>query len=222
MLFDKHLSGLTKKLSRKNLYEFISEELSKIPTGAIILNIGSGGEIGHLLKQHSINQKFEVVSLDIDSHRQPDIIGDICISMFKDESFDFIIILEVLEHVHDPRLALENIRESLKNGGKLIMSTPFMLPMHDRPHDYFRYTRHGLELLLKKYHNVEIRERNTYLEAIDVIWVRLWQTNERSAKLLCYLIIPLIYFIKKPITDVLNLIIKTDAMTTGYITTAIK
>jgi SAM-dependent methyltransferase len=220
--FSDYLQLWTKKLSRKNLYEYTSEILLGIPEGARVLNVGSGGQIESLLMKHARNQKFEVISLDIDPKRHPDIVGDICNVNFNDKSFDYVVMCEVLEHVHSPHVAIENIHQMLKTGGGVIMSTPFMLPMHDRPYDYFRYTRYGLELLLKKFQDVKIRERNSYFEAIDVLWVRLWQTNVSSAKILCYFIIPWIYIIKKPATWLLTAGIKTDAMTTGYVVTARK
>jgi hypothetical protein len=36
----------------------------------------------------------------------------------------------------------------LRPGGSLVITVPFMARLHEEPHDYFRYTRHGLRLLL--------------------------------------------------------------------------
>ena len=123
---------------------------------------------------------FRVVRFDIDESRGPDIIGDICSYNFDAREFDVVVMSEVLEHLHSPHLGLANIYGILKQGGTLILSTPFILPMHDRPHDYFRFTRYGLEFLLNDFRRVQIEERNSYFEAIDVLWVRLLQTNVPS------------------------------------------
>ena len=48
----KLLHYLSKKISRKNLYKFINNELNK-QSGINCLNIGSGGPIEELLKKKS-------------------------------------------------------------------------------------------------------------------------------------------------------------------------
>jgi hypothetical protein len=35
----------------------------------------------------------------------------------------------------------------LKPGQYLVLSAPFYWPLHEEPHDYFRFTRHGLKSL---------------------------------------------------------------------------
>jgi hypothetical protein len=38
----------------------------------------------------------------------------------------------------------------LAPGGKLILTVPFIWHIHEEPRDFFRYSRYGLEYLLKK------------------------------------------------------------------------
>jgi SAM-dependent methyltransferase len=218
----ERLLKMSKVLSRKGLYEFLSKEYAAIPQGADVLSIGAGGEIDQLLQEFAKRIGFRVVSFDIDESRGPDIIGDICSYNFDRTQFDVVVMSEVLEHLHSPHLGLKNIHGILKKGGTLILSTPFILPMHDRPHDYFRFTRYGLEFLLKDFRRVQVEERNSYFEAIDVLWVRLLQTNSRPSRLLCLVIIPLIFYLKRPLTALLTRLISTDAMTTGYVVTAVR
>jgi SAM-dependent methyltransferase len=218
----ERLLKMSKVLSRKGLYEFLSKEYAAIPQGADVLSIGAGGEIDQLLQEFAKRIGFRVVSFDIDESRGPDIIGDICSYNFDRTQFDVVVMSEVLEHLHSPHLGLKNIHGILKKGGTLILSTPFILPMHDRPHDYFRFTRYGLEFLLKDFRRVQVEERNSYFEAIDVLWVRLLQTNSRPSRLLCLVIIPLIFYLKRPLTALLTRLIRTDAMTTGYVVTAVR
>ena len=37
----------------------------------------------------------------------------------------------------------------LKDDGRLILSAPFQFRLHEQPHDYFRYSPHGLRTLCK-------------------------------------------------------------------------
>lgn len=43
---------------------------------------------------------------------------------FEDETFDVVVVAEVLEHLADPAGALENVRRVLKQGGRLVGSVP--------------------------------------------------------------------------------------------------
>jgi len=68
---------------------------------------------------------------------------------FRPESFDSVICSEVLEHVPDPGLLLREVRRVLRPGGHLVLTTPQTWGLHEEPHDYFRYTRYGLEILAR-------------------------------------------------------------------------
>lgn len=62
---------------------------------------------------------------------------------------DLVLLIEVLEHLKEPGYVLKEICRILKPGGKLILTTPLVWPIHEAPNDYFRYTNYGLEYLLK-------------------------------------------------------------------------
>jgi SAM-dependent methyltransferase len=63
---------------------------------------------------------------------------------FRTASIDTVVLLEVLEHVDEPRQTLSSISRVLKSGGHLLLTMPFLYPIHDAPHDYQRYTLFGL------------------------------------------------------------------------------
>jgi len=65
------------------------------------------------------------------------------------ERFDCAICLEVLEHVSNPFVAVGEIGKVLKPGGRLILSVPHLSRIHEAPHDYFRYTRYGIQSILE-------------------------------------------------------------------------
>ena len=63
---------------------------------------------------------------------------------FADESFDTILLSDVLEHIPTPdRLWLEMGR-LLKPGGKVLLNVPFFYYLHEEPYDFFRYTKYAL------------------------------------------------------------------------------
>ncbi|MCX7020459.1 MAG: class I SAM-dependent methyltransferase [Candidatus Sumerlaeota bacterium] len=68
---------------------------------------------------------------------------------FCSESFDFVLCTEVLEHLPDPLLCVREISRVLKQGGRVIFSTPFMYRIHESPYDFYRYTCYSYEKLSK-------------------------------------------------------------------------
>jgi SAM-dependent methyltransferase len=212
---------LSKLISRKGLYEFLGREFANIPAGREVLTVGAGGEVGALLSEHARRNGFGVTSFDIDSRYAPDILGDICAHDFEGRTFDVIVLSEVLEHVHSPHLAIANIRAALSEGGRLILTVPFLFPIHERPHDYYRYTRYGLEYLLREFSEVSIGERNTWAEAINALAPRMVVDKNRGARTLAPLFV-LAAFVKLPFVLLLGRLVRTDLMTTGYVVTASK
>lgn len=90
---------------------------------------------------------------------KPDVFGDAASLPFADNSMDTVVLLEVLEHVRHPEKTLSEIERVLKPGGILLLSMPFLYPVHDAPYDFQRYTCHGLAR--------EIEVAGMYLEQID-------------------------------------------------------
>jgi SAM-dependent methyltransferase len=212
---------LSKLISRKGLYEFLGREFANVAAGREVLTVGAGGEVGALLAEHARRNGFCVTSFDIDERRAPDILGDICAHDFSGRTFDVIVLSEVLEHVHSPHLAISNIRAALREGGRLILTVPFIFPIHERPHDYYRYTRYGLEFLLREFTDVRIGERNSWAEAINALAPRMVVDRSRSARLVAPLFVAAA-FLKLPFVVLLGRLVRTDLMTTGYVVTASK
>lgn len=75
---------------------------------------------------------------------RPSVFADASRLPFLDESMDTIVMLEVLEHLRSPNEAMREIARVLRPGGRLLLSMPFLYPIHDAPYDYQRLTRHGL------------------------------------------------------------------------------
>lgn len=75
---------------------------------------------------------------------RPDLFADASQLPLADASVDTVVILEVMEHLRRPREALQEIVRVLRPNGRLLLSMPFLYPIHDAPHDYQRLTMHGL------------------------------------------------------------------------------
>jgi SAM-dependent methyltransferase len=68
---------------------------------------------------------------------------------FSDDSFETVLLSDVLEHVVDPARLMAEIARVLAPGGKLILTVPFYYWVHEAPHDYHRFTRFALEKLAR-------------------------------------------------------------------------
>ncbi len=65
-----------------------------------------------------------------------------------DQVADTVISISVLEHLYSPMVMLGEAYRILRPGGALLLQVPFMWHIHEEPHDYFRFTRYGLERML--------------------------------------------------------------------------
>jgi SAM-dependent methyltransferase len=66
---------------------------------------------------------------------------------FDDESFDVVLCTEVLEHCPDPPAVMEEVSRVLTPEGRAFVTTPFLVPLHEMPYDYYRYTPSALQTL---------------------------------------------------------------------------
>lgn len=66
---------------------------------------------------------------------------------FDDESFDTIILSDVLEHIPNPEDLWREMARILRPQGTLILNVPFFYWIHAHPYDFHRYTRFALERL---------------------------------------------------------------------------
>ncbi len=123
-------------------------EIMKYINGKCI-DIGAGDMPLKSLIEKQANQYD---TLDVEK-RAPNLtfLSDICnMNMIKNETYDSAICLQVLEHVSDPFKAMREINRILKKGSILVCSVPHLSRLHEEPHDYYRYTKYGLEYLFKK------------------------------------------------------------------------
>lgn len=74
--------------------------------------------------------------------------------------FSGVLCSEVLEHVARPWVALPKLAEVIRPGGWMVVTTLTSFPLHGFPDDFYRYTRSGLELLLRDAGLVDVASEN--------------------------------------------------------------
>jgi SAM-dependent methyltransferase len=80
----------------------------------------------------------------------PDVFYDGLNLPFEDAGFDTVLNVQVLEHTPEPQRLLEEMSRVLRPGGLMILNAPFSFRLHEEPHDYFRYTPHGLRAMCER------------------------------------------------------------------------
>ena len=73
---------------------------------------------------------------------------DVCAPPENLDPHDVVICEQVLEHVPDPWRAARTLHDLCRPGGQVIISTPFLIPVHGPP-DFWRFTQTGIRLVLE-------------------------------------------------------------------------
>lgn len=123
----------------------VETKLKKFAKGDL-LDAGAG-----TLTYRPLAKKYAKTYTSIDfkqTHPELDYVADIQQMPLEDASFDTVLCVEVLEHVPYPAKALSEIFRVLRPGGHLILTVPHLGYLHNEPHDYYRYTKYGLKVLL--------------------------------------------------------------------------
>lgn len=165
---------LTSKITRKHLDAF----LKRHKTDSKILDLGSSRAP---YKKYFPNS----VTVDIDESTKPDIVADAHnMHMLHDGEFETILCTEMLEHLCNPFKGIEEMARVLRTGGKLILTTRFIYPIHESPHDYFRFTKYGLQKLLEPYFmEIQIEEEAGTIETLAILVQRIgFQTETLGMK----------------------------------------
>jgi SAM-dependent methyltransferase len=160
-LFRRVGRALSGKLTRITLDRFIAAHATDRRT----LDIGAqNGPYGALFPRR--------VGLDIRPGAGVRIIGDAQALGIRDAAFETVLCTEVLEHLPEPQRAIDEIFRVLEPGGELLLTTRFLFPIHDAPHDYFRFTKYGLRHLLRRFEIVELREETDTVGTLAVLLQR--------------------------------------------------
>ena len=129
--------------SKKDNLKFLQNR--NIDKFALGLDIGAGDQLFQ-----SILKLENLISIDFTNYSGINIIHDLNLDIpFASESFEFILMTNVLEHLYDDRVIAEANR-LLKKGSRLYITVPFLLDVHQKPYDYHRYTYLYLEKKLEK------------------------------------------------------------------------
>ncbi len=137
---------------------FIQRLSKETVAGRKMLDVGAGQSQYKPYFQH-----LEYVSQDLGigdetwDFSKIDIISEIYSIPVSDQSFDYILCTQVMEHLKYPHEAFKEFSRILKPGGQLFVTCPLTWKEHQKPHDFFRYTQFSLKFLAEE-NNFEVVE----------------------------------------------------------------
>ncbi len=180
--------NLRAKIARRKLDEKVAPHASEVKT----LEVGAYGK-------SSYGRFFpNRIGLDVRPGVGVDIVGSVYELPFEDESFDIVLCMVVMEHLEDPQSAIAEMKRVLKPNGKILVSVPFLFPIHDSPGDYWRFTKYGFKILFKDWDIVELSAETNFNETFAVLLQRVgYQSKFRFNAVAKVLIFSLAWLLTK-------------------------
>jgi SAM-dependent methyltransferase len=152
---------LTLRLLRHAIEHFATQV---IPNGTL-LDLGCGDAPYTPLFDEGINY----VSVDRGKRYPIRVVADITTMLpFIDETFDAVLCTQVLEHISNPEMVVNEIYRVLKPQGIGFISVPFAWEIHQYPEDCHRFTPDELKSLFREFSHCEVEP----LEPSDLAWIQ--------------------------------------------------
>lgn len=123
---------------RRKSLDRLQERFGHLYRG-VVLDMG-GRDRGRFEKPRDRVDQW--IFADINEDHRPDMVLDVSDMQGKvgDRSVDVVNAMELFEHVERIDRGLEECRRVLKEDGRLLVSVPFLYPVHADPFDFQRWT----------------------------------------------------------------------------------
>lgn len=199
--------ALSKQMSRHKIDDFLERELGGVR--GTVLDLGAG------LRPFAELIPGRTIAMDYRARPDLDVIGDAHRLPFADESVDAIVCTEVFEHLLDPPAAALEMIRILKPGGRLVLTTRFCFPLHDRPADYWRFTSYTLARLFAPLSPTVVPQHTAY-QTLLVLLVRIVMEPTRLNRLLSPPVLALCAILWS-LDPLMSRLLPSDALTSGYL-----
>ena len=112
-----------------------------VQPGTQLLDVGCGEQP---LRDEVEDRGGRYLGIDLDGNagRRDQVVGSVLALPLRTGRFDVVLCSEVLEHVADTRSALREIARVTRAGGRVVLTLPFVYPLHEEPYDFVRLTPH--------------------------------------------------------------------------------
>jgi SAM-dependent methyltransferase len=160
----------------RSLQAFLQRILPRyVRAGVAVVDIGCGEQpLRSVVEKHG--GRYTGVDVTQNLRGTVDVIADINSVPLSADSYDVVLCTEVLEHLPDTLSAFGEMKRLCRPGGVIVVTTPFMYPLHEEPYDFVRLTPYmirrcaaesGLDI-------VELTTGGDELQVAATVWCNLW------------------------------------------------
>lgn len=203
------------------LDKYLSKNINLMTGDVIDIGGKKGNKRGDFRPPLPQVKSWQYVNLDKSTN------PDFCCSAERipipDDAFDTALLCEVIEHLEKPEKVLREAFRILKSRGVLIISAPFLFPVHADPYDFQRWTDTKIRFELESlgFSDVKINLMGgTGAVIYDLLLITFMNVQNRYCKSLGLLGLKL----TRPVFTVLDKALKSTEriITTGYFVIAKK
>ena len=156
-----HRDNLDIYYARTSIFRAVDDAAKQMQGSLLDIGCGKMPYRDHIMASSKLSSYVGLdidMALHYDARVKPDFFWDGKRMPFEDNRFDCAMATEVLEHCPDPLIVMNETYRVLKPGGFIFCTIPFLWPLHEVPHDEFRYTPFALRRLLLEagYERIEI------------------------------------------------------------------
>lgn len=145
--------GFTRKKMNVIFQKYFNKEM-------VVYDIGCGKKPFISIIEPCVKQ---YIGVDLENgffdKKYVDVVGTAYAVPVDSAQADVVLSTQVFEHLERPVDGLKETNRILKDKGLFILSFPLLYPIHAQPRDFYRYTKFGMEYLLKE-NGFEIIEKH--------------------------------------------------------------
>lgn len=152
-------------LNHRLIREFLLACASRYVHG-VMVDVGCGVKPYSSVFAANVTQHIGVdLAESVHGVAMVDVIGTAYDTTLADSICDVVLCTEVLEHLERPADAIREMNRILRPGGTVILTVPFIWPVHEAPRDFYRYSEFGLRYLFEDggFEIVELRPLTGYI-----------------------------------------------------------
>lgn len=192
-------------------------------TGAVL---DLGGECGSEYI-NLISGVYTVTKVNLSKEVGCDVVHDLEVAPlpFESNSFDAVVLNNTLEHIFHARELLSEAVRIAKPGGSVIVTVPFLFPIHPSPHDYWRFTEEALRQMFKDCGVQQIKITPLGVGVFTVCFNFIERVLPRPLRFLSYFVRPIATFFDWLLFEVVHTnksFIRKDYHSVGYFVVGIK
>ena len=158
---------------RKANYAFFKKHLEPIPRAAALVDLGAGP-----VQFSDLFFQFAYTGVDFEKYEHVRVVTDLTKPIpLPDQSADVVTLSNTLEHIPNGEAFIRECYRLLKSGGHIIGTIPFLVPVHQAPYDFNRYTYFQLERLLSEagFKNVSVEPLGGQIDVYNTIELKVFE-----------------------------------------------